>query len=204
MTPLNSPAPAIHLEVILPRIIQQYLCEGDACELALDGNFVHARFRAHQIYYLQTFGLNRLHKRLAIKAIARAFDVQSKDVRHALEKGETILKGRAEHLALEVDTEQYLIDWIPKNAQNHTTVNRTELLHYCGKTFGVVVTPERVNSFLFRHKLEQSETIRRPHKKPRLEVPRSFLDTMIASLSEYLPGCCAELVFNLDEICISE
>jgi hypothetical protein len=139
-----------------------------------------------------------------VKAIARAFDVQFKDVRHALENGETIPKGRAEHPVFEVDTEQYMIEWITKNAQNHTTVNRTELLHYCGETFGAAVTPRWANSFLFRHKLEQSETIRRPHKKPQLEVPRSFLDTMIASTSEYLPGSCAELVFNLDEICISE
>jgi hypothetical protein len=60
---------------------------------------------------------------LAVKAIARAFDAQPKDVRHALEKGETIPKGCGEHPALEGDTEQYLIDWIAKNAQNHTAVN---------------------------------------------------------------------------------
>jgi hypothetical protein len=78
--------------------------------LALNSNFVNALFRAHQICYLHIFGLNRLRKRLAVKAIARAFYVQSKDVRHALEKGETIPKRHAEHPALEVDTEQYLID----------------------------------------------------------------------------------------------
>jgi hypothetical protein len=142
--------------------------------LVLDNNFVNARFRAHQICHLHIFGLNGLHKRLVVKAIARAFDVQSKDVRHTLEKGETIPKGREEHPALEVDTEQYLIDWITKNAQNHTTVNRPELFHYCDETFGAAVTPGWVNSFLFQHKLEQSETIPRPQEKPRLEVPRSF------------------------------
>jgi hypothetical protein len=47
---------------------------------------------------------------LAVTAITCAFDVQPKDVRHALEKGKTIPKGRGEHPALEVDTEQYLID----------------------------------------------------------------------------------------------
>jgi hypothetical protein len=89
----------------LPRIIQQCLCEGDICELALDSNFVNARFQAHQIYYLHVFGLNRLHGRLAVKVIARVFDLQPKDVRYALEKSETIPRGRGEHLALEVDTE---------------------------------------------------------------------------------------------------
>jgi hypothetical protein len=94
MTRSNSPAPAISLEIFLPCIIQQCFCEGDARELALDSNFVKARFRAHQIYYLQTLRLNRLHRRLTVKAIARALDIQPKDVRHALEKGETIPKGK--------------------------------------------------------------------------------------------------------------
>jgi hypothetical protein len=72
--------------------------------LAPDSNFVNARFRAHQIYYLHTFGLNKLHRPLAVKDIAHPFDVQPKDVRHALEKGETIPKGRGEDPALEADT----------------------------------------------------------------------------------------------------
>jgi hypothetical protein len=39
-----------------------------------------------------------------VKAIPRAFGLKSKDVRHALKKAETILKGLGEHPALEVDT----------------------------------------------------------------------------------------------------
>jgi hypothetical protein len=89
---------------------------------------------------------------LAVKVIARVCDVQPKDVRHALERSETIPKGHGEHPALEVNTEQRLIGWITKNAQNHTAVNRTELLHYCDETFGAAVTPGWV-AFLFRHKL---------------------------------------------------
>jgi hypothetical protein len=141
---------------------------------------------------------------LAVKAIARVFDVQPKDVRQALAKGETIPKGRREHPAFEVDTEQHLIDWMTKNAQNHTAVNRTELLHDCGETFAVAATPGCVESFLFQHKLKLSEMTSRPQENPRLEIRRSFLDTMIACLSEHLPGSCAEWVFNLDEVGISE
>jgi hypothetical protein len=115
--------------------------------LALDGNFLNARFRVQQVCYLHTFGLNRLHRRLALKPIARAFDVQPKDGRHALEKGEIMPKGRGEHPALQLDTEQHLIDWIAKNAQNHTAVNRIELLHYCGETLGAAVTPGWVDFF---------------------------------------------------------
>jgi hypothetical protein len=188
----------------MPRIIQQCLCEGDACELALNSNFINARFRAHQIYYLYTFGPNPLHRRLVVNAIALAFNVQSNNVRHVLEKGEAIAKGHEERPEFEVDSEQHLIDWITKNSQNHTAVNRTELLRYCGETFGAAVTPGWVDSFLSRHKLELSETISRPQENPRLKIPRSFLDTMIACLSEHRPCPCAELVFNLDEVDISE
>jgi hypothetical protein len=106
MTRSNSPTPTIPLEVILPRIIQQCLCEGDACELGLDSNFVNARFRVHQICYLHTIGLNRLHRRLEVKAIARAFNIQPKDVRHVLEEGETVPKGRGKTLHLK---------WTPSN-----------------------------------------------------------------------------------------
>jgi hypothetical protein len=185
-------------------MIQQCFCEGDACKLALDSNFVNARFRAHHIYDLHLFGLNGLHRRVAVKFIARVFDVQPKDFRHALEKSETIPKGRGEHPALEVDTEQHLIDWITKNAQNNTAINRTELLHYCSETFGAAVAPGWVDSFLFRHKLELSETINRLQENPQHEILRSFLDTMIACLSEHMPGSCAQLLFNLDDVCISE
>jgi hypothetical protein len=103
---------------------------------------------------------------LAVKVIARVFNVQPKDVRHALGKGETIPKGRGRHPALDVDTEQHMIDWITKNAQNHTDINRTELLHYCGETFRAAVIAGRVDSFLFRHTLELSETISRPQENP--------------------------------------
>jgi hypothetical protein len=42
-------------------------------------------------------------KSLAVNAIVRAFDIHPKDVRRALEKGDSILRGRGEHPALEED-----------------------------------------------------------------------------------------------------
>jgi hypothetical protein len=91
-----------------------------------------------------------------MKGIARAFGIQPKDVRYALEKGNAILRVRGEHPALEVGIVHPLIDWITSNAQNHTTVNRTELLHYYRETFGAAGW---VDSFLIRHKLELPQTI---------------------------------------------
>jgi hypothetical protein len=98
----NSPVPAIPLDVIFSRIIQQCLCEGDAWDLALGSNFVNAR----PICHLHTFALNKGHKGLAVNAIAPAFNVQRKDVRNALQKGDIIPRRREEHHALEEDIEQ--------------------------------------------------------------------------------------------------
>jgi hypothetical protein len=64
---------------------------------------VNARFRAHEIHHLHIFAFSEFDKRLAANAITRAFDVQPKDVRHVLEKGDVILRGRGDHPALEED-----------------------------------------------------------------------------------------------------
>jgi hypothetical protein len=125
-----------------------------------------------------------------MKAIACAFDLQLKDVRHAFEKGDTIPRGRGEHLALEEDIEQQLTDWIAKNSQNHTAINQTELPHYCRGTFRAVVTAGWVDSFFLRHKLELSEMISRPQENPRLEILPSFLNPTIECLNEHLRVSC--------------
>jgi hypothetical protein len=164
----NFPAPAIPVDVILPRIIQQCLCEGDAWNLALESNFVNVQFRAHQIYCLHTSAFSMFHKRLAVKVITHAFDVQPKDVRRPVEKADAISRARGEHPALEEDIEQQLIDWIMKNVQNHTAVNRTELLHYYRETFGAAVTAGCVDSLLLRHELGPLNTIGRPQEHRHL------------------------------------
>jgi hypothetical protein len=200
----NSPSLAIPLDVILPQIISEGLCEGDACDLALDDNLVKSHFRAHQIFYLQSFARNKFRKELSIKAIARVFEIQLKDVRNALGNGDAIPKRRGEHPALEDDTEKRLLEWTTKNAQNHACVNRTEVLHDCRETLSAAVTEGWVDSFLIRHHTELFETTRRPQENPRLEIPRSCLDTMGECLRQPVQDCCADLVFNLDEVGISE
>jgi hypothetical protein len=93
-----------------------------------------------------------------LRAIARGFEVQSKDVGHALAKGGAMPKGSGEYRSLEDDTEECPLEWIPKNAQNHAPVNRTEVSHDYYETRGAVITGERVDFILdasdartFRH-----------------------------------------------------
>jgi hypothetical protein len=39
-----------------------------------------------------------------------------------------------------------------------------------------------------------------PEEEQHLQVPRVFLERTVQSLNEYVQGCTAELVFNLDEV----
>jgi hypothetical protein len=139
-----------------------------------------------------------------LRAIARAFEVRPKDVRHALAEGGAIPKGCGAHHALEGSTEERLLEWIANNAKKHTPVNRMEVLHYCRETLGAVLTKGWVDFFLISHQTEFFETTSRPQENPRFEIPRSLLDAMLECLRQQVQDRCAELVFNLDEVGISE
>jgi hypothetical protein len=83
-------------------------------------------------------------------------------------------------------------------------VNRTEVLHDCRETRSAAVTEGWVDSFLIRQKPELFERSGRPQESPRLEIPRSFLDTRGGCLRQHVLDCCADLVFHFDEVGISE
>jgi hypothetical protein len=61
-----------------------------------------------------------------------------------------------------------------------------------------------VDSFILRRSDELTEKKSSPQEKPRLQVPRIFLNETISRMNEAVQGCPADLVFNLDEIGISD
>jgi hypothetical protein len=91
-----------------------------------------------------------------MKTIAPAFDFQPRYICHALEKDDAIPRGYGEHPAVEEDIEQQLIDWITKNAQSHTAVNRTELFRYWRQTFTAMVTAGWADFLSLPHKHDAS------------------------------------------------
>jgi hypothetical protein len=87
---------------------------------------------------------------------------------------------------------------------NNIAVNRTELLHECNERFGKSITRTWADSFLTRFAEQLFKTKSVPQKNPRLEVPRVFLQARLDGFRGHVHQPCAELVFNLDEIGISE
>jgi hypothetical protein len=63
---------------------------------------------------------------------------------------------------------------------------------------------EWVDPFLRRHADRLFEAKSVPQENPRLDVPRAFLEAAIDGFRDHIHNACAELVFNLDKIGISE
>jgi hypothetical protein len=68
----------------------------------------------------------------------------------------------------------------------------------------VPITRGLVNSVVLRHPGTIIETKSVPQEQQRLQVPRLFLERTVHDLNEHIQGCVAELVFNLNEVGISD
>jgi hypothetical protein len=66
------------------------------------------------------------------------------------------------------------------------------------------VTRGCVGSFISRHCAELIEKKSLPQEEPRLQVPRVFLDQTVHSMHDAVQGRPADVVFNLDEVGISD
>jgi hypothetical protein len=83
-------------------------------------------------------------------------------------------------------------------------VTRKEIKDYCTSQFHVPIAGGWVNSFVLHYSDEIIQTTHSPQEEQRLQVPRLFLERTVQNLNEYIQGCTAELVFNLDEVGISD
>jgi hypothetical protein len=111
---------------------------------------------------------------------------------------------RGKHSALGASREQQILDWIEQKAEQSTPVGKTEIKDYCTTQLIVLITRGWVNSFVLRHSDQIFTTKSTPQEQQRLQVSRMFLERTEQNLKEHIQGCVAELVFNLDEVGISD
>jgi hypothetical protein len=115
-----------------------------------------------------------------------------------------IIYRRVDVIVNSADCEQEFVEWLGNEAANHRAVNRTELLHECTERFEKSITRGWIDSLITRHARELFETKNVPQENPRLRVPRVFLEAVIDGFRDNVHNACAELVFNLDEIGVSQ
>jgi hypothetical protein len=66
------------------------------------------------------------------------------------------------------------------------------------------VSRGRLDSFISHHSAELTEKKSSPQEEPHLQVPQMFLEERMRSMHETLQGCPVDLVFDLDEVGISD
>jgi hypothetical protein len=107
-------------------------------------------------------------------------------------------------MAFDDDSEGEILTWIEAEAEKSRLMTRPELRHYCEAKYSRSVIKGWVYSFIIRHGACLTEKKSKPQEEARLEVARVFLDETIRCLREYVQGMKAELMFNLDEVGLSE
>jgi hypothetical protein len=165
---------------------------------------MNTHFRAHEIVLLIEFASTELHISFSTRAVARVFEVGHSAVKRAQLRGYDHPPARGRHYELAADAEQQLVNWTTAKAANSVAVNRTEFLHKCNERFGKIITRGWVDSFLTRHAKQLFEIKSVPYENPRFEVLRVFLQARLDIFRDHVHPACAKLVFNFDEIGISE
>jgi hypothetical protein len=113
-------------------------------------------------------------------------------------------KSHGRHLAVDAESDANILAWIQKQAEKNAAVTRTDIKNHCHEVCWLEVSRGWVDSFILRHSAELTEKKSSTQEEPRLQVPRIFLEKTIRSMHETLEGCPVDLVFDLDEVGISD
>jgi hypothetical protein len=91
-----------------------------------------------------------------------------------------------------------------EHAARSTPVTRKEIKDHSTSQFHVPITRGWVNSFVLRYPGKIVQTKSSPQEEQCLQGPQVFLERTVSNVNEDVQGCTAELVFNLDEVGISD
>jgi hypothetical protein len=108
------------------------------------------------------------------------------------------------HAALDEHREQQILDWIQQNAEQSKPVSKKEIKDYDTSQVKASIARGWVKSLLRRHPDQIIQTKSVPQEQQHLQVPRVFLDDTVQNLNKCVQECVDELVFNLDEVRISD
>jgi hypothetical protein len=179
MSAETAAAPALPLQVLLPRLAECFLPKPVCKSLQKDAIFQQIQFRCQQISYVHDIAESQHGISISTNALAKAFDCPRSRVKSALAHGLEPPGHRGKHNALDPDREQQILDWIKQNAETNTPVTKKEIKDYCVSKFQIPITRGWVNSFVLRNSDDIIATKSVPQEERRLHVPRVFLDRTV-------------------------
>jgi hypothetical protein len=141
---------------------------------------------------------------ISIGGLTRAFGCAHERVRQALVQGLEPPENRGRHLAIAPEIEQQTLQWIEHNAAKGTAMTARDVREHLSSRYKFVATRGWVNSFLGRHADRLCKTKNAPQEAQRFEIPRCFLEETVRYIAQHVQSRPTELVFNLDEVGISE
>jgi hypothetical protein len=113
-------------------------------------------------------------------------------------------QGLGRHSAFDDVSKVEILEWVQNQAEKFNPVRRTDILHYYQAKYSSSISRGWVNSFVLQPREDLSEVKSTRQEHSRLEVSRAILDETIRCLREHVQGMKAELLFNLDEVGMSE
>jgi hypothetical protein len=125
-------------------------------------------------------------------------------VKPALAEGLESPKVRGRHFAIDEDSEAGILEWIEAQAEKSDAVTRTDPYRYYRAKYSVRISRGWLDALILRQQENLAETKSTPQEDMRLEVPRVFLNATVHHLRQYVQGMKAELVFNLDQLGVSQ
>jgi hypothetical protein len=133
-----------------------------------------------------------------------AFNCPPAAVKRALKNGLKPPKQPSRHNTWPEGSEADILTWIQHQAEKSQPSPRPEILHYCSGKFG---KPSFADGWIFSEYVIKTIWQRRSTKAQegtRLQMPRKFLLGPISGMKEAVQGHTCDLVFNLDEVGVSE
>jgi hypothetical protein len=197
-------APAIPLDLLWKGLGQNCFGPANIEILHQDTELPNLQFRAQQIFYIVDWARTHLEIDPTIGSLERAFNCSRHAIHSALANGLSEPRSRGRHLAVNAESEANILAWITSQAEKNAAVTRTEIMNYCREVCKIAVTRGWVDSFISRHSAELIEKKSSPQEEPRLQVPRIFLDQTGHSMHGAVQDRPTDLVFNLDEVGISD
>jgi hypothetical protein len=134
----------------------------------------------------------------------RAFDCSRCAVRSALANGLNPPESRRHLLPVDAESDANISAWLKNQAEKNAAVTGTDLKNYCREVWKFEASRGWADSFISRHSAELTEKKSSPREEPRLQVRRIFLEEAIRSMHKTLQSSPADLVFNLDDVGISD
>ena len=195
---------SIKYEEFIQNIKKTNIPEREIRYLLRHSNFFDIPCRNHQLHFFVNFFKENYNKTLFSNELAIIFDMNPKTVRKNLREGIQDMKPPGRHHAFDNETENIIIQEINSRFQANKPMTQVQLINFISKKFQKNVTKGWVNSFIGRHINELQKCHSSPQEDNRLCIPREYLEQHIMNLKEFLQGKCAELIFNLDEVGLSE